>query len=187
MQRRFWSYVFPDSKSGCWEWIGFKNNKGYGRMQVASRYGETSHRVSWFIKHGKIPGCTLMLDHLCRNRACCNPDHLEEVDNRTNVLRGESPIAKYASRDRCSEGHVYEDNVKRVNGGRRCRICDITNGRIKNHRRIARLKASGLCIRCGAFPHKLDRVMCPSCLASRTIYYSKAAIEERRRKRFGAV
>src|SRR5205807_1016167 len=71
-----------DPASGCWTWGGAKRN-GYGAIFVDGRTIST-HRFSYEIHHGPIP-LGLTLDHLCRNRACINPDHLEPVTRGVNV------------------------------------------------------------------------------------------------------
>lgn len=76
----------------CWEWTGRQNRNGYGRTRWEGREPVT-HRLVWFILRESIPSYTL-LDHRCRNRLCCNPNHLEPVTNRTNTLRGEAVLFK---------------------------------------------------------------------------------------------
>lgn len=81
-------YVVTDT--GCWQWVGRVNNTGYGRAQVylRRRYRFTgAHRASWMAHRGPIPP-GLALDHLCRNRLCINPDHLEPVTPKENTRRG---------------------------------------------------------------------------------------------------
>ncbi len=75
-----------DPETGCWVWQGAKLPGGYGTM---SRSGEQiyTHRYYYERAKGPIPA-GLQLDHLCRNRACCNPDHLEPVTHAVNLQRG---------------------------------------------------------------------------------------------------
>lgn len=81
-------------ESGCWDWVGARMRAGYG---VFSTDGTSilAHRWSYEFYVADIPD-GLVLDHLCRNRRCVNPWHLEPVTDRVNVLRGESPPAKNA-------------------------------------------------------------------------------------------
>lgn len=113
---RFWAKV--DKTSGCWNWTGYVDKAGYGRFRFdgATRL---SHRVAYQLIIGQVPD-GLQLDHLCRNRRCCNPTHLEPVTNHENSLRGER-----ATKSHCVHGHEYtpENTIREANGRRRCRTC----------------------------------------------------------------
>ena len=79
---------------GCWEFTGCLNSKGYG-CTAAGRKGKTvlTHRLAVIVRDGSIPqGMTV--DHLCRNRRCCNPAHLEVVTNAENIRRGHAARAR---------------------------------------------------------------------------------------------
>jgi hypothetical protein len=82
------------------------------------------HRVSYEAFKGPIPD-GLTIDHLCRNRACVNPEHLEPVTMRVNCLRGESPAAVHARKTHCPKGHEYSaENTYRHKGNHRmCKLC----------------------------------------------------------------
>lgn len=117
----FWSQV---EVGDCWEWMGLRQPEGYGRT---SRLGVPvyAHRFSWTVLVGEIPA-GMQLDHLCRNRLCVNPDHLEPVTCRVNVLRGVGPSAQAARRTHCPQGHPYNDanTYWRPDGkSRQCRAC----------------------------------------------------------------
>lgn len=86
---RFWSYV--DASGDCWEWTGLLSQDGYGRITIKGR-NRTAHRVAWEWLVGPIEEETL--DHLCRNRPCVNPDHLEPVSAAENTMRGYGLAAK---------------------------------------------------------------------------------------------
>lgn len=112
------------STAGCWLWLGSFVNNGYGRFKHG---GKTymAHRVSFELAGGTIPA-GLELDHLCRNRGCVNPAHLEVVTSRTNVLRGETVVRTNAEKTHCLKGHPLSgDNLFiRSDGRRRCRTCE---------------------------------------------------------------
>jgi hypothetical protein len=115
---------------GCWEWTGAKTSAGYGQFQTG-KYSTTgnplpeyAHRIAYELYVGPIgPGLTI--DHLCRNRACVRPDHLEPVSVRENLMRGEGISARYARSDYCSRGHLKSPDNLYVypNGSHECREC----------------------------------------------------------------
>jgi hypothetical protein len=82
---------------GCFEWNGYLDKDGYGVL-VNKHYSNRAHRMVWQIMVGPIePDMTI--DHLCLNRACVNPDHMEVVTNRENVLRGWRRLRSRVDRD----------------------------------------------------------------------------------------
>lgn len=100
---------FGIDERGCWVWTANTVNGGYGRVRLNGRM-ILSHRLAYEALSGPIPD-GLQLDHLCRNRACCNPEHLEPVTNRENVMRGVRP----AQAREQMRGHAYsrgEANAK---------------------------------------------------------------------------
>ena len=104
---RFWSKV---SKSdGCWTWLGGLDGKGYGYFRLGSRM-VGSYRLAYELLIDPVPD-GLVLDHLCRNRKCVNPWHLEPVTNRENVLRGSGITAMQARQTHCKRGHAYAFNL----------------------------------------------------------------------------
>jgi hypothetical protein len=119
---RFWFRVAPTGF--CWEWRGSLTPQGYGQFSPAKAKNYKAHRVAYTQLVGDIPD-GLVLDHLCRNRSCVNPDHLEPVTDRKNVLRGYGPTATNARRGVCDNGHPYSGSNLRitVEGWRRCRAC----------------------------------------------------------------
>lgn len=119
---RFWTRV-AKQESGCWLWTGGKARGGYGKFRFANRTG-LAHRFSYEQFIGPIPS-GMQLDHLCRNRACCNPTHLEPVTGRENLLRGDTFQARNAAKTRCPAGHEYTPNntYRYPDGRRRCIAC----------------------------------------------------------------
>lgn len=110
MQRFCQKVILPEQwkDEACWEWVGAKHSAGYGAFQaICGRGGKTgyAHRYSYERFVGPIPE-GLTIDHLCRNRRCVNPEHLEAVPHRTNTLRGTSPAARNAAKETCMRGHA---------------------------------------------------------------------------------
>ena len=115
---------FVVQENGCWEWVGYTIH-GYGLMgkYPHSKKNTRAHRYYYELEYGPIPE-GLDLDHLCRNRKCVRPDHLEPVTRRENVLRGVGPTAVHARKTHCPQGHAYTaDNTHRYMGKRYCMTC----------------------------------------------------------------
>lgn len=112
----------PDGGDGCWEWTGNRDPHGYGRITVAKKT-KRAHRVVYEHFKGPIPE-GLVIDHLCRNPGCVNPDHLEAVTIKVNTLRGVSVSARNAVKTHCIHGHEFTpENTYRRKTGRACRAC----------------------------------------------------------------
>lgn len=123
IEDRFISRIEVRPESDCWYWTGFLNAQGYGHITLKGRLIPV-HRFSYELFVGAIPA-GLVLDHLCRNRACANPWHLEPVTNRENILRGEAQAATNARKTHCLRGHPLSGSnlIVRRNGHRTCRVC----------------------------------------------------------------
>lgn len=120
LPERFWAKVV-EKESGCWEWTAAMFVGGYGAYQLKTRTTRRAHRVAYEHLVAAVPA-ELQLDHLCRNRACCNPGHLEPVTPRVNTLRGEGRCAANARKTGCRfpEHGPYD----RLAGGERsCKKC----------------------------------------------------------------
>lgn len=116
LPERFWSSCVIET-GGCWRWTGPLNHEGYGRFSCAG--AGSAHRAAFSRLTAPIPP-GLVIDHLCRNRACVNPAHMEPVTNRENTRRG--LVAR--ARSECPQGHFFTDaNTYRWGTERQCRAC----------------------------------------------------------------
>lgn len=125
----------------CVPWTRAIGADGYGR-QWDGRQMALAHRLVYEREVGPIPE-GLQIDHLCRNRACVNPAHLEPVTQRVNILRGESVSAQHARRTHCLHGHPL-DGAYSTTHVRYCRTCN---------------KAKATARRLNATTHEHDRVI----------------------------
>lgn len=147
---RFWSHVDKGaSVDGCWNWTAATSD-GYGRFSIKHRL-YLAHRVAWELEGVEIPP-GLQIDHLCRNRKCVNPQHLEVVDGRTNTLRGTAPSAFNSVKTHCPRGHALDGEnllvVARNGVGtlgrkfRKCRTCQ--NETYKRYRIAKKARTEGV-------------------------------------------
>lgn len=111
---RFWSKVKENPDTGCWEWTASTGFYGYGQYSHKS-HPTRAHRLAYMEMVGEIPD-GLHLDHLCRNRCCVNPDHLDPVPQLVNMRR--------AMTTHCKNGHLRSEHSRhRPNGSRYCGTC----------------------------------------------------------------
>ncbi len=122
-QERFWEKVSKQD-NGCWEWLGAHCSNGYGTFYYYNGHQVLAHRFAFELTKGEIPP-KMELDHLCRNRGCVNPWHLEVVSHRDNCLVGVSPAILRHHAGRCQRGHslvdAYRNKTGRVTNCRTCR------------------------------------------------------------------
>lgn len=133
--------IVVDTATGCWNWTGAVNWKrgGYGTVTLTGRKTTSAHRLTYELVVGEIP-TGLDLDHLCRNRLCVNPKHLEPVTRRENLLRGQGATAINAAKTHCPQGHEYSPENTYVHPGtnnRRCRTCNAESVHRMRARRAA--------------------------------------------------
>ncbi len=130
--QRLKARVIIDS-NGCWIWQGKPNKAGYGGIEIGHK-PYRSHRLMYILIRGSIPE-RLELDHLCRVKICCNPDHLEAVTHLENCLRGISGDRQRA-KTHCPSGHPYdeENTYVRADGERNCRTCARERALIKYYK-----------------------------------------------------
>ena len=142
-EQRFWNKVVKEGPKDCWLWIGTITANGYGQVKHNGR-DIGAHRAAYQILVGPIPD-GLTIDHLCRNRRCVNPTHLEPVTTKENLRRGLSPTAINARKTHCIHGHEFtKDNTYHRKGiGRRCRTCARALNRVRNDENRASIKTAG--------------------------------------------
>lgn len=113
----------------CWEWTGPQiSDSGYGKTRPYPGDKERpTHIVMWEHRNGRAVPEGMQLDHLCRNRICCNDNHLEVVTRSENILRQDHAERRVTS---CPQGHLYDEANTIVRRGRRfCRACDVERKR----------------------------------------------------------
>jgi len=137
---RFEQKYEHEPMSGCWIWIGARIPEGYGHFNLFGR-AQGAHRVSYFLYRGSL-GAHDVIDHLCRNPSCVNPDHLEVVTHKINLNRGRNFRRERTACPQC--GEPYTKMVRRLTlqrglyaGERICLSCT-------NARRRERYKAQSM-------------------------------------------
>jgi len=122
-----------DLDTGCWVWQRAKTTAGYGQVYLRGKM-VYAHRVFYEGYVADIPQGQV-LDHLCRNRTCCNPDHIQPVTHAENMRR--------SRRANCKRGHALtgENLYVAPDGERQCRECNRINGRARVRRWSAEFKA----------------------------------------------
>lgn len=128
------------SAEECWRWdrplLG-----GYGIINNGSGKQIKAHRFAYELLREKIPD-SLVIDHLCRNRGCVNPSHMQVVRDGTNTLRGNGPPAQNARKTHCKNGHELSGENLHISApyGRQRRNCVIC---MKRRARDAYLRKTG--------------------------------------------
>jgi hypothetical protein len=116
-----------ESPDGCWVFHGATTTNGYGVIGVLDNGKHLTrhvHRVAYRVLRSEIPE-GLQLDHLCRNRLCWNPDHLDPVTHRENGMRGAAPTVLARVAGVCMKGHPQTPGnfYQKRNGHRQCAVC----------------------------------------------------------------
>jgi hypothetical protein len=136
---RFWERVDVGAPDACWLWKLTIGANGYGTYCLPRDGGSSprigAHRWALGVALGRPVREDMDTDHLCRNRTCVNPAHLEEVTRGENVLRGASCAADNARKSQCLNGHEFNPkNTQYTARGRKCRVC--ARERVAAYRRI---------------------------------------------------
>lgn len=144
VEGNFWRKVSAPDARGCWPWTGAISGTGYGLFSPPATRGVAAHRYSYELLIGVIPD-GLTIDHLCFNRICCNPAHMEPVTRGENARRGQVNRLRRNGRARpdlterthCKNGHEFTaENTRRVGNARHCRECQRERSeRFKRRRR----------------------------------------------------
>ena len=117
----FWAKV--KKTETCWIWTGAQS-LGYGQTSIKHKV-IWAHRFSYELHKGPIPD-GLQIDHLCKNKLCVNPDHLEAVSQKENLRRGDGIAARNSKKTHCPQGHEFtpENTYHRKDkDGKFCRKC----------------------------------------------------------------
>lgn len=119
---------------GCWLWQGSVINSGYGKTGTGGRQGKDIlvHVAMYELHHGPVP-TGMDVDHDCRNRLCCNPEHLKPLTRLRNLERGRHPNMVTRRTGICKRGHQIdgENALVGCDGRKRCRAC--TNMRKRSY------------------------------------------------------
>ena len=137
----FWSKVALPDANGCMVWTASLKSNGYGQFHIEGK-NLYAHRVAYLWLVGPIPD-GLQLDHLCRNRKCVAPDHLEAVTQQENLRRGDAGINNKV-KTHCPRGHAFTPENTRLNkqGSRMCAICKRVSSRASMQRHRDRKRAA---------------------------------------------
>lgn len=120
-----WDKSFEKTKT-CWNWKAVIGSNGYGRFWAQKKLW-LAHRFAFILIHKEIPS-RLVIDHVCRNRLCVNPDHWRTMTSKENTLNGIGITAVRLRRNACTKGHAWDERSIEINpktNGRQCRICRV--------------------------------------------------------------
>lgn len=118
-EQQFWPKVLKSSR--CWKWLGAKNNRGYGKLNIKGKQ-VLAHRLSYEMSYGKIPDGLFIL-HTCDNAWCVRPTHLNigNAKQNTGDMLKKNRQGRWMGKSSCKKGHPYDSKNSR--GERACSIC----------------------------------------------------------------
>ena len=131
LRERLLSRAIINPETGCWEWAGSRDKRGYGRINVSGT-PQLAHRIAFEMWRGPLPphregNLIRELDHLCEVHCCLNPAHLELVTHHVNMQRADMSPAGLVNRlkTNCPKGHPYDEKNTYISrrGSRSCRAC----------------------------------------------------------------
>lgn len=116
-----------EKSQDCWIWLGSINTSGYGQHGSHRKPGSETlaHRKFYAMAYGEIPA-GLQIDHLCRNKLCVRPEHLEAVNHKENLMRAPTQVTTINSqKTHCIHGHEFNETNTRIHksGKRECIAC----------------------------------------------------------------
>lgn len=177
---RFHGKYAIDPETGCWNWTGYVAEHGYGTIGETVAPGRSrslyAHRISYEIHKGPIPE-GLVVDHMCNNRRCVNPDHLQAITHRENVLRSPHPLFARRRVGLCIRGHDMTDPtnvyIRPDNGRKMCKAC--TRIRQRERDRAAGIPEKSP-PRCGTYSGSVAHARrkepcCEACRSAATEYH----------------
>lgn len=177
---RFHSKYEVDPTTGCWNWTAARGDHGYGTIgeTVAPMKSKTllAHRLSFEMHKGPIPE-GLVVDHMCNNRACVNPNHLQAITHWENINRSPSPEIQRRLANRCIRGHDLTDQANvyiRLDTGRRqCKPCERIRAEAARRRAGAMPQKRG--VECGTYSgaiahYRRKETPCDPCRAAQAEY-----------------
>lgn len=144
LRRRLLDKIVFFENSSCWFFNGAKHHGGYGKTSSLGRF-LFAHRASYEVFKGKIPH-GLTIDHLCKNKLCINPEHLEAVPLTVNVMRGNGPPSKNLKKSTCRFGHTFSIKKTKSKKGyqRFCKECASTQNHILYLKKKVKVRHLGI-------------------------------------------